>query len=96
VSTFEQQAELAYAKGNDGIERDKDVALHRKVLMFCNVLRGPFGITRTCTICGHFEHRKSGRGRGSGMREGNKQRGKMYQHIKAEHPEFIEWLAKDG
>ena len=94
MSTFEQQAELAYQKGNEGIEREIDVALWRKILRFSNCLIGPFGITRTCTICGHHLHRASGRGRGSGMREGNKQRGKMYQHIKAEHPEYVEWLAQ--
>jgi hypothetical protein len=28
-------------------------------------------------------------GRGQGMREGNKQRGILIQHIKAEHPEVL-------
>ena len=56
---------------------------------FIKFSAGPFGYTRECTICGHFDYRKIGFGRGAGMREGNKQRGRLLQHIKAEHPEAL-------
>jgi len=41
---------------------------------------------RVCDICGHIEKVVKGRpgvGRGYGMREGNKARGRMIQHINA-------------
>lgn len=46
---------------------------------------------RTCTVCGHVELLKSPRlpGRGFGMREGNKARGRMIQHINKNHPEEV-------
>jgi hypothetical protein len=52
-----------------------------------------FAIVRTCTICKHYDMVRKGRpgtmGRGWGMREGNKQRGRLIQHIKEMHPEAI-------
>ena len=51
---------------------------------------GPFAIVKSCTICGFSDSRKPGYGRGSGMRAGNQSRGRIIQHIKAEHPEVIQ------
>ena len=54
---------------------------------------GPLAIVRFCRLCDHAEILKTGRpgvGRGFGMREGNKSRGRMIQHIKAEHADVIE------
>lgn len=54
--------------------------------------RGPFGVVRACHHCS-FSHKLPvgrGFGRGHGMREGNKSRGILIQHIKAEHPEVLE------
>lgn len=45
-----------------------------------------FGVVRICRVCGHHLARRRGVGRGAGMREGNKQRGEMYRHIKDAHP----------
>ncbi|MDE0660309.1 MAG: hypothetical protein F4Z31_07130 [Gemmatimonadetes bacterium] len=52
---------------------------------------GPRAIVRTCRICGHtLVTRKPLRpGRGWGFREGNKLRGRMIRHIRAEHPEAL-------
>jgi hypothetical protein len=49
---------------------------------------GPLASDRVCTICGHKESFSCGRGtgRGHGMREGNKARGRIIQHVKAAHP----------
>lgn len=47
-------------------------------------VRGPFAIVRVCGVCGHTEKVAKGRpgvGRGYGMREGNKARGRMIKHI---------------
>jgi hypothetical protein len=44
---------------------------------------------RACKWCKHAEVVRSGQlgvGRGYGMREGNKARGRMIQHVKAAHP----------
>jgi hypothetical protein len=53
---------------------------------------GPTAVVRACTVpgCGFTVRRgkTTGGGRGNGMREGNKQRGEMIQHIKAAHPEL--------
>jgi hypothetical protein len=46
---------------------------------------GPIAVVRVCTICGHIEKIAvgvPGVGRGYGMREGNKARGRIIQHIK--------------
>lgn len=51
-------------------------------------VRGPFATIRVCDICGHAEKVATGRpgvGRGYGLREGNKARGRMIQHIKDAH-----------
>lgn len=55
--------------------------------------RGPLGVVRFCTVkkCKFYAMVKTGIhgvGRGYGMREGNKARGKMIQHVKSEHPEL--------
>ena len=59
--------------------RPKD--LFRKV-------EGPLAVVRICKICGHQEVVKKGLpgvGRGYGLREGNKARGRMIQHINECH-----------
>lgn len=52
------------------------------------VAAGPFGVARACKLCRFhsFRPKVPGAGRGAGFREGNKQRGIVIQHIKAEHP----------
>ncbi|TPN44454.1 hypothetical protein FJ981_28065 [Mesorhizobium sp. B1-1-4] len=53
----------------------------------------PRGIVATCLHCKHsdvvMKVPKGSAGRGWGMREGNKQRGRMIQHIKNAHPEVL-------
>ena len=51
----------------------------------------PNGIIGMCKLCKHSDVVKKERspGRGWGMREGNKQRGRMIQHIKDAHPEAL-------
>lgn len=51
-------------------------------------VEGPFAVVRACKLCKfvHSRPKLQGTGRGTGMREGNKQRGILIQHIKAEHP----------
>jgi len=56
-------------------------------------LKGPFGVVRACNYCNHLEILKTGipgSGQGYGMREGNKARGRIVQHIKENHPEVME------
>jgi len=52
---------------------------------------GPLAIVRSCNLCRFFDLVKKApqgsAGRGWGMREGNKQRGRLIQHIKTAHPE---------
>lgn len=54
---------------------------------------GPFAISAGCLLCKHTDVTKKPpegqRGRGWGMREGNKQRGRMIQHVKTAHPEKL-------
>jgi hypothetical protein len=52
---------------------------------------GPFAITAGCNLCKHIDivRKERNPGRGWGMREGNKQRGRMIQHVKAEHPDVL-------
>lgn len=59
---------------------------------FITTTVGPFAVARGCKLCKFYHVRKRvrGAGRGAGMREGNKQRGILIQHIKAEHPEALE------
>jgi hypothetical protein len=47
-------------------------------------------VMRLCVECDFYDVRKKivGGGRGSGFREGNKQRGRMIQHFKAAHPKI--------
>lgn len=55
-------------------------------------LYGPFAVVRKCNHCDHTEIVKTGKkwvGRGYGFREGNKARGRMIQHIKANHQDKI-------
>ncbi len=60
---------------------------------FIKAFDGPMAITRSCTLCKHYDlvrkERPGNAGRGWGMREGNKQRGRMIQHVKSEHPEAL-------
>ena len=55
------------------------------------VAKGPFAVVRICRYCKHYETVPIGRGygRGYGMREGNKARGRMIQHLKQTHPEKL-------
>lgn len=53
-----------------------------------SVTEGPMAVVRACDICGHLEIVKKGirgAGRGYGMREGNRARGRMIQHIREKH-----------
>lgn len=63
------------------------MALH-PVERYVSVLNGPIGVVRACTLCkfSHSRKKVAGAGRGAGMREGNKQRGILIQHIKECHP----------
>jgi hypothetical protein len=52
---------------------------------------GPMAVVRYCLHCKHMEIVRKGMrgvGRGYGMREGNKARGRMIEHIKKSHPEL--------
>lgn len=51
---------------------------------------GPFGVAKTCRICGFMDYRQRGRGRGAGFRLGNQSLGRVIQHIKTAHPELWE------
>ena len=59
--------------------------------LFIEKVNGHFAIGRTCTVCrfGITLSKERYPGRGWGMREGNKLRGQMIQHIKQVHPEVI-------
>ena len=50
---------------------------------------GPLGISARCLLCRFYDFVRKPpegqRGRGWGMREGNKQRGRMIQHFNAVH-----------
>lgn len=50
---------------------------------------GPRAIVGACRLCKHVDvvPKERNPGRGWGMREGNKQRGRMIQHVKQVHPE---------
>ena len=54
---------------------------------------GPLAIVRSCKLCKFSDVVRKPpvgrRGRGWGMREGNKQRGRLIQHINAEHREDV-------
>lgn len=56
---------------------------------FIKTFVGPFAIVKTCTICGFYHTRPIGTGRGAGMKYGNKSRGILIQHIKADHPTHL-------
>jgi len=64
------------------------------------VTHGPMAIARGCRLCSFVDCRPRGRGRGAGFREGNKQRGRVHQHMNAEHPNaltaVVQILAVDG
>ena len=62
------------------------------------VMQGPFGVTRACRLCKWHDFRRkvTGSGRGAGMREGNKQRGRLIQHLKAAHVAEFTAAMKDG
>ena len=65
---------------------------------FVREASGPLAIVRVCKICGHFETVKKGIpgvGRSYGMREGNKARGRIIQHIKDNHPESVNDLKNE-
>ena len=62
-----------------------------------NVYEGGIAVVRACRLCDHSEILRKGIqgvGRGYGMREGNKARGRIIQHVKAAHPE--EYAAAKG
>lgn len=62
--------------------------VNRDTLMY-KTTEGPQAVIRNCLYCKHFELVRKGRpgvGRGYGMREGNKARGRIIQHVKAAHP----------
>ena len=67
--------------------------MSHKADAFIKKLDGPFGIVRACALCKFSDVVRKPpvgqRGRGWGMFHGNKQRGRLIQHIKAEHPEAI-------
>jgi hypothetical protein len=53
---------------------------------------GPRASVRVCKICKHAESVRTGlrnAGRGYGMREGNKARSRMIQHINSVHPDEL-------
>lgn len=55
--------------------------------------RGPLSVVRACKWCPHVELIKKGvrgAGRGYGMREGNKARGRIITHVRENHPEEYE------
>mgnify|MGYP000878549199 CR=1 FL=1 len=55
-------------------------------------VEGPFAVMRCCNHCRHFEKVLKGRpgvGRGYGMREGNKARGRMIEHINTMHADVL-------
>ena len=58
---------------------------------FFTRINGPFAIAATCKVCKHGDvvRKERNPGRGWGMREGNKQRGRMIQHVKEAHPEVL-------
>ncbi len=62
------------------------MAYHPSEEKYGIVMKGPFGVTRSCRLCKWYDFRPRGAGRGTGMREGNKQRGRLIQHIKVAHP----------
>ena len=58
---------------------------------FVRKINGHFAIGRQCTLCAYGVTKAKERrpGRGWGMREGGILRGKMIQHVKAEHGKLI-------
>jgi len=68
-----------------------------KAEAFLDHRSGPFGTVRSCRLCAHYDKIPSGlgQGRGYGMREGGKSRGRMIQHIKAEHPNELARVPDD-
>jgi hypothetical protein len=63
-----------------------------------DTIRTSLGTVRACRFCGHIERLAPGvgKGRGFGMREGNKARGRIIQHVKETHPEaYAKYLSKD-
>lgn len=63
--------------------------MKREVGPLFSKVAGPFAVVRVCNFCKHGESIPVGRGggRGYGMREGNKARGRMIQHVKIAHPD---------
>jgi hypothetical protein len=55
-------------------------------------VEGPFAVLRCCNHCRHVEKVQKGlrgAGRGYGMREGNKARGRMIEHINTVHQDKL-------
>ena len=68
------------------------MAMHPVEDKFVGRFNGPSAITGWCKICnfGHVTRKppEGRRGRGWGMREGNKLRGLLIQHVKERHPDL--------
>lgn len=63
------------------------MALHPAEKLYVVKTESALAVVRGCRLCKFYLFRhKGGRGRGTGLREGNKQRGAMIQHIKEAHP----------
>lgn len=88
---WREKTNLGGAGANGAAEEDK-VGYSKAEDHFITVTGG-IATIRRCNICGHLERVEKGRpnvGRGYGMREGNKARGRMIQHIKDCHPEVMD------
>jgi hypothetical protein len=62
-----------------------------------HVSRGPLATVHGCNLCNHVEVVRKGRpgvGRGYGLAEGNRARGRMIQHLKDKHQtEYAAFMA---
>lgn len=64
------------------------MAMHKAESKYIKTSSSALAVSRSCILCKFYVVRRLGKGggRGNGFREGNKQRGIMIQHLKAEHP----------
>ena len=58
---------------------------------------GPLAVVRACRFCDFRDiYRKGGGGRGGGFVRGNQSRGRLIEHVKAEHSEeYQQFLQED-